>query len=268
MSLLKYRSRLRSIKSLNLILSALQVVTVVRMKRVKEKYSAIQNYLDSAKDVLAGRLNSAACEKKLLIVITSNRGLCGMFNAQAIKKAASFLGDDKETSLVILGRRGMEYFRRNRKILFSNSEIIERPTFRKSADIFKQIFDPKAEVFVAYNSYQSTAVQIPKIYRLYPVPEELNSRMNCSDFILEPNPRDMIDDLFYHYLETRFFQLILDSQMGELAARLMVLKGAVDNSKDLIDDLVISINKARQNVITRDLSEIIGSAEALRRTSR
>ncbi|MCX5726812.1 MAG: F0F1 ATP synthase subunit gamma, partial [Candidatus Saganbacteria bacterium] len=125
-------------------------------------------------------------------------------------------------------------------------------------------FDLNSEIYIAYNTYKSAVVQIPKIYRLYPVPEELETKKEPSDLILEPDAGTLVKELLYHYLEVRFYQIILDSQIGELSARLMVLKGAVDNSRDLIDELNISLNKARQAAITRELMEIISSAEALK----
>ena len=149
-------------------------------------------------------------------------------------------------------------------VILSEHEVVERPSYQRIAAFWQKLLGLNAEIYVAYNSYKSTAVQLPKIYRLYPVPEELEQTTLPADFILEPEPQELTDALLKHYLEARLFQLIIDSQMGELAARLMVLKSAVDNSKDLISNLVISINKMRQASITSDLAEIIGSAEALR----
>lgn len=269
MSLLKLKDRLKTIKSLDSILSALQVVTMVRMRRTKEKHAVAENYLHTAKEVLAGRIEPSSTNKKVMIVITSNRGLCGGFNAQVLAKAGDFAKQNPGISIVTLGKRGGEYFRRNAasrgKLLFSESEIVERPTFDKIALIWERLFSLQTEIYVAYNAYQSTAVQVPKIYRLFPLPQELETKNEPADYILEPTSGELVAALFDHYLKARFFQLILDSQMGELAARLMVLKSAVDNSKELIENLVISINKARQASITRDLAEIIGSAEALRK---
>jgi F-type H+-transporting ATPase subunit gamma len=108
-------------------------------------------------------------------------------------------------------------------------------------------------------------VQVPKIYKLFPVPQEISVDREPLDFILEPNPAELAKELYYHYLEVRFFQILVDSEVGELSARLMIMKEAVDNSKELIDQLKISVNKERQALITRELIEIISSVEALRR---
>ena len=280
MSLLKFRGRLRSIRSLNSILSALQVVTVVRMKRIRERFAVTEEYLKPVKDVLAGRVQPKKLDKKILVVISSNRGLCGGFNTQILAKAKAFLSTHPpspslenrgggvlsvsggEFGIVALGKRAANYFRD--RLVVSEFEALERPTFAKIRALWQKVFELNAEVYVAYNAYKSTAVQAPTIVRLFPVPEELISDKEPADYILEPSAAKLTEELFRHYLEARFYQLVIASQMGELAARLMVLKGAVDNSKDLINDLVISINKLRQTNITRDLAEIIGSAEALR----
>jgi F-type H+-transporting ATPase subunit gamma len=262
MSLLKSRARLRSIRSLNSILSALQVVTVVRMKRIRERFAVTEEYLKPVKDVLAGRVQPKKLDKKVLVVITGNRGLCGNFNSQVLGKAKAFLAKEEGFTVAALGKRAANYFRD--RLVLSEFEVLERPTFGKIKKLWGKIAGLDAEVYVAYNAYKSTAVQVPTIVRLSPVPEELESGQEPSDYILEPGAARLTEALFAHYLEARFYQLIIASQMGELAARLMVLKSAVDNSKDLINSLVISINKLRQTNITRDLAEIIGSAEALR----
>lgn len=280
MSLLKSRARLRSIRSLNSILSALQVVTVVRLKRIRERFAVTEEYLKPVKDVLFGRVQPKKLKKKVLVVITSNRGLCGNFNGQILLKAKNFLLTHPpspslkkrgggmlsvgggEFSVVALGKRAANYFRD--RVVLAEFEVLERPTFAKIQSLWQKISKMEAEVYVAYNAYKSTAAQTPTIYKLFPVPEELASEREPANYLLEPDQARLTSELTAHYLEARFYQLIIVSQMGELAARLMVLKSAVDNSKDLIGDLVITINKLRQTAITRDLAEIIGSAEALR----
>jgi F-type H+-transporting ATPase subunit gamma len=269
MSLLKLRSRHRAIKSLNGVLSALQMVTTVRLQRIKARYAIAQQYLTPAIPALAGRIPDLHLKKKILVVVSSNRGLCGTFNKAVAAEAAKFARQNPGTALAAMGRRGADILRRipefSKRIVFSDTESVEKLDFNRIQAVFSQLIDLESEIYVAYNTYKSTAVQFPKVYKIYPIPEELDIKREPANFILEPNPKELINNLFAHYLKTRFFQIILDSQMGELSARLMVLKGAVDNSKDLITDLQILINKARQATITRELMEIISSAEALRR---
>ena len=191
MSLLKFRGRLRSIRSLNSILAALQVVTVVRMQKVKRKFAVSEEYLKPVKEVLAGRLAPQKLSKKVLIVISSNRGLCGGFNTQILAKAKSFLTKEKGFSVVALGKRAANYFRE--QTVLSEFEVLERPTFSKIQALWRRIHDLNAEIYVAYNAYKSTAVQVPTIYRLYPLPEEFEAAREPANYILEPTESELTD---------------------------------------------------------------------------
>ena len=266
MSLLQLRTRLKTIRSLNSIFSALEVVTVVRTKRVREPFQMMGRYLQPLREVLAGRVGEAATAQKVLVVITSNRGLCGSFNNLVTAKAREFLARNPEAALVFIGRFGaVRLGKLNRKVLFSAPDIAEKTSFARTEELAEKLAGLQAEIFIAYNSYKSAVVQVPKIYRFFPVPEELASKENPAEFILEPTPAEVTAGMFRHYLAVRLFQILLDSQMGELSARLMVLNGAIDTSKELTDTLFIQINKARQGAITKDLLEIVSAAEALRR---
>lgn len=266
MSLLKLKTRQKTIGSLNSIFSALQVVTVVRTQKTKEKYFALDRYLNPLRTVLRGRIKKQETERKILIVVTSNRGLCGSFNAQVASQALKYLRGEQDFSVIVLGKSGAEYIRkRGQKISLTDFEAVEKPTFEKTAELFKKLYEAEAEIHVAYNTYKSALIQTPTIVELTPLPSEFKKTVRKQEFILEPTPQKTLKQLFYHYLEVRFFQIILESQMGELGARFMVLKGAVDTSKELSDKLVLQINKTRQAGITRDLLEIVSAAEALRK---
>lgn len=266
MSLLQLRTRLKTIKSLNSIFEALEVVTVVRTKRVREPYQMMERYLQPMREVLAGRIKEQKVAGKVLVVVTSNRGLCGSFNNQITAKAREFLKQNPGTKLVLIGRFGEGRLRKlSNPVAFADQEIVEKTDPAKVAELWKKLHSLKAEVHVAYNTYKSAVLQVPQLYRLYPVPEELSIKKKPAEFLLEPEPHELIGDLFEHYLTARLFQILFDSQMGELSARLMVLNGAIDTSKDIKDRLFLQINKARQAAITKDLLEIVSTAEALRR---
>jgi|GEM_PF-5461144 F-type H+-transporting ATPase subunit gamma len=272
MSLLKLRSRLRTVKSLNSIFSALQVVTVVRTQRIREKYRAMERYLGPVVGVLRGRgqkgrktWDVGRSGGKVLIVITSNRGLCGNFNKVVVTEAEKFLQANPGTKVVALGKMGGQHLSRQCfKLEQTGHLLVEKPTFDNVAIFFHDLLTTDSEIFVTYNSYKSTAVQIPKTIKLTPVPAELESEQEPVDYLFEPAKATVIPTLYQHYLTAKLFQIILESQMGELGARLMVLKGAVDTSKEMITDIQLSINKARQAAITGDLLEIVSAAEAVR----
>jgi len=264
-SLLQLRTRLRTIRNLNSIFEALEVVTVVRTKKVKEPFQGLERYLAPLREVLKGRVAEQKLADKVLVVITSNRGLCGGFNNQVIGKAREFLARNPGTKLVLLGRFGEARFRKHAvPVAFADHEIVEKTEPALVAELLKKLAGLKSEIYVAYNTYKSSVVQVPQLYRLYPVPAELASEQNPPEILLEPEPEELVEHLFAHFLSVRLFQIMLDSQMGELSARLMVLNGAIDTSKDITNKLTIQINKARQAAITKDLLEIVSTAEALR----
>ncbi|HVN67142.1 MAG TPA: FoF1 ATP synthase subunit gamma [Candidatus Sulfotelmatobacter sp.] len=265
MSLLQLRTRLKTIKSLESIFSALEVVTAVRAKRIRSQYQPMEMYLQPLRRVLAGRVAEKRTGQKVLVVITSNRGLCGAFNYSVVAKAKEFIGREPKAKLALIGRFGQSHLGRSAPVIAAETEIMEKGGFAAAAKFFGRIFSPDAEITVAYNSYRSAIFQVPQLYRLWPVPEELAKKRGPAGYIFEPDERQVTAELQRHYLEVRFFQLLLDSQMGELSARLMVLKGAIDTAKKITDKLFLQINKARQASITKDLLEIVSAAEALRR---
>jgi len=260
-SLLKFRNRLKTVNSLHSIFAALQVVTVVRTKKVKEQYHGMERYLLPMRQVLSGHGSRVTGQegKKVLIVITSNRGLCGNFNKAAVNAALKFLRADPAAKLVVLGKTGIELFgKQGRRADLTDVTAVEKPVFRSAARLFRQIAALGDEVYVAYNAFKSTIVQEPRVDAL----DDLPADTDPADFLLEP--AELPGQLYYHYRESRFFKLVLESQMGELGARFMVLKGAVDTSGDMSRDLKMAINKARQANITRELLEIVSAAEAVR----
>jgi F-type H+-transporting ATPase subunit gamma len=256
-SLLKFRNRLRTVKSLNSIFAALQVVTVVRTKKVREQYHGIGRYLEPIRGVLQGQVASGTGQ--VLVVITANRGLCGNFNKAAVDAAGKFWKVNPAAKVVVLGKTGISLLgKQSGRVALTDHLAVEKPVFRSAARLFQQIYALGRDIHVAYNSFQSTIVQRPLVAALDDLPRE----QATVDYLIEP--AGLADQLYYHYLESRFFKMILESQMGELSARLIVLKGAVDSSDEMARELKTAINKARQANITRELLEIISAAEAVR----
>lgn len=266
MSLVKHRSRLKSISNLNSILSAMQIVTMVRMQRIREKNILIETYLHPIREILGGMVHKKETKQKILVLVSSTRGLCGSFNSELFNKVKEFINKYRNINYIAIGQKSDEFLKRQKlNILFSNYEILGKNNYSNACELFKNIFNGEAELFVAYNSYQSGSYYFPVIRKLYPIPYELINIANEKNILYEPNIDILTENLFYHYLETSFYQIIVNSQISEFTARLMVLKNAVDNSKELIDKLVLNINKTRQSDITKDLSEIIASVQVLMR---
>ena len=268
MSLLKLRGRFRAVKSLDSILNALQMVTAVRTQRARAKLFSVQEYIKPLKNVFWDRGQMTATKGKILVIISSNQGLCGSFSKGVVTKALNYLADKKDYRLVVFGRKGVEGVRMFPamvgKTIFSEYNCVDNCNHLEALKLFRKIYDFNSEIYVAYNVYKSAVTQLPVIKKLHPMADLAPAR-RAEEYILEPEPERLTSALYYHYIEMEFYRILLESKVGELAARLMVLKGAVDNSRDLIGSLTIAINKARQADITSDLIEIISSAEALRR---
>ena len=245
MSLLKLRSRFRSIESLNSILSAMEVVTTVQLQRLKERHAQAEVYLRPIKHVLYGRLEPVQTTGKKVIVLQSAKGLCGGFNEKALQIAAVFQKEHPGTELVQLADEG-------------------KLTYARAAELWRSQFSADQEIYVAYNAYRGSINTTPTIYRLYPFPQDFTPDKKLAEMTLEPTPEKLVERLFTHFLEARFYQLLVNSKLSELTARLMVLNSSVDNSSELIDELRLRINKLRQANITRDLAEVISSAETMR----
>lgn len=264
MTLIKLKSRFKTIQSLNSILSAMQVVAVVRMQRAKEKYARTENYLNSLKNNLRGRFGPETRVNKMMLVMTSNRSLCGDFNQSLVSKVEDYISDKPGFKLMTLGKRGAEFFIRSEASPdYPKEDVMAKLDFKGARGLFSELFAPERELYIAHNRYHGSIKLIPSIYRLYPSPEELQTGL-ASEALLEPTPQRFVSGALRFFLEARFYQLLLNSLMGELTSRLMVLNGAVENSKDLINSLRITINKARQTHITRELAEVVASAEILR----
>jgi F0F1-type ATP synthase gamma subunit len=218
----------------------MQVVTTVRWQRLKGKHQIVQRYLRPMQRVLAGRGGEEGVAlSKILVVLRASRGLCGNFNAAVQDRAEKFVRGNPGTQTIVLGAED-------------------------NRGLFKKIFRRDAEVYVVYNALRGGANFDPRIYRLAPWPEELAEKKAPEEMLLEPAPGELINAMAEHYIEARFYQLLLNSQIGEMMTRLMVLNNAVENSKDLISSLQLSINKMRQAAITQELSEVVSSAETMR----
>ena len=192
MPLLKLKQRLGTVKNLNSIFSALQVVTVVRTKRIREKYAGINRYLVPMREVLQGRLDAKKLDRKILVVITSNRGLCGSFNSALIARALSHYRENPGMELAAIGKFGIDSLKQKGiSPLISDTDAVEKPSAVQTAQVWQRIMGTKSEIYIAYNAYKSTILQQPTVVKLYPVPEELAGSASA-DYLLEPDKATLV----------------------------------------------------------------------------
>lgn len=272
----KLKSRLKTIKNLNSIFNALQVITTARMQKVRAVHNASLNYMGALKDVAGeidlSRFRHPEPEKKTLaIVMSSNRGLCGGFNQGIFYRVNSFMaeqaGSGARTEYIIFGRRAHEHVRSKNGIIrnvFVKDDVDPAQFFVLAKAIIDEFMSGKiSDAWVISNRFKSVMKQEALAHHL--IPAKGSADNDTSNFILEPDPERLGNKLFEMLIGAELFHLYIDSQIGELSARLFTLKGAIENSKELINNLAIDLNKIRQQSITRDLLEIISSSECLNR---
>ena len=259
----------------------MQMISVVKLSRIQVQLSSLRPYalrLENIMHDLAGasKKNLPGYFKKapgeltsLLVLITSDNGLCGMYNQNVINLAQEFLEKNKSTKikLILIGRKGLNYFRaRSKEVL--NSSIGLNGKFNldfcdKVTDELTRLFlsGQVGSVYLAYTCFKNPLIQKPVIEQFLNIPPR---SARPKEFIIEPDLKSILADLVPQYLKIKMQLVLLESFTSEHAARVVSMKTATDNAKELLDGLVLFRNKLRQAGITQDILEIISSAEALR----
>ena len=269
---LKLRRRLRTIKNLNSIFNALQIITTARLQKTREKHRHAQHFLESLttmnQDFDFSRFNkSLKAGKTLAILISSNRGFCGAFNTNLFYRTQNFIRETKrEIEFVAFGRKGLEFLK-VKKYYAASSYLAEDYDFRFFTGILDQVLqrwerEEISETYLIYNHFQTVMRQDAVSNQVLPV--ESGPAHSWNKYIVEPERKAVAEKIFKYRLAAQLYFAYLDSQLGELSSRLFTMKGAIENSKELIDGLVLNINKERQQSVTRELLEIIGATEGLK----
>ncbi|MCK4777939.1 MAG: ATP synthase F1 subunit gamma, partial [Actinomycetia bacterium] len=219
-------------------------------------------------------------KKVAILSITSNRGLCGAFNTNIIKRTENIMEREKsegrDVELLLVGKKGMSYFKFvGAEILKSFPDITDTPTFdnaKEIANLIIKLYEEKKvdTVFLVFNHFKSLMEQRPIEYRVLPIKEEGVTReeegeeKKLFEYIFEPSAEKILFHLLPTYIETLVFRALLESVASEHAARRAAMKAATDNAKEMINLLTLTYNKARQSQITQEITEIVTSAEAIR----
>lgn len=290
-NLKEVRNRITSVNSTQQITSAMKMVSAAKLRRAQDAIVQMRPYANKLREILenlSGSLDSSEgiyskqreVKKVLLVVITSNRGLCGGFNANVSKKALlAARGEFKgaKVSVLNIGKKGGDVFRKltytaalpelgNLNTLFDDLQ------FAKVAPVAERIMKAFADgeydkVLLVYNQFKNAAVQITQLEQFLPVvattQESAKGKGTNTDYLFEPTRSEIVLDLIPRSLKTQLYKALLDSHASEHGARMTAMHKATDNAKDLLRDLRISYNKARQAAITNEILEIVGGAEAL-----
>ena len=280
------RNRITSVKSTMQITSAMKMVSAAKLKRAQDAIIKMRPYAEKLQEILVnltagsedsveGVYSSARPEEKVLVVaVTSNRGLCGGFNAAITKSCVALANGEyasKNLSFLCIGKKGGEFLaNRGFNVIKTEIEVYNDLTFDNVAPIASEVMREFVagnydKVILVYNQFKNAAIQIVQNEQFLPVaPDEAEDVSNSTDYIYEPNKEDIITELIPKSLKTQFYKAILESVAGEHGARMTAMHKATDNAKDLADRLTLEYNKARQAAITTEILEIVGGAEALK----
>ena len=282
------RRRIRSIKNTAQITRAMEMVAASKMRRAQQAVLAARPYADRIRAMLSdlAALTSPAEEvrgfpllqrrpvKRIqLILVTSDRGLAGALNTNVIRRAVDFMTRERSEpiehfDIVAIGRKGRDFLvRYGWPMIAEFTRITDRPSveaIRPIVELAMQDFiSGRVEaVFVVYTHFINTLRQEPRVFQLLPIepPEESGA---ISDYIFEPDPATVLEALLPRFLEMQLYRILLEASASEHSARMVAMRNATQNALDLVAELTLTYNKARQAQITREVSEIAAGANAL-----
>lgn len=292
-SLKEVRIRIASVKSTQQITSAMKMVAASKLRRAQNAILKMRPYASKLKEILqnlSASLESAELspytqqrtpDKVLLIVMSSNRGLCGAFNSNIIKAAVARIAENYpeqfasgNLKLMTIGKKATEYFRkRGYDVVESHDYIFEKLTWDNAVVIAENLMKNFSQhtydrIEIVYNQFKNAAVQVIKVEQLLPVePSSVESAFPSKsqvDYIFEPSREIIVTELIPKSLKIQFYKALLDSSASEFGARMTAMHQATDNATELLKQLNLSYNKARQAAITNEILEIVGGAEALK----
>ena len=283
-NLKEIRNRITSVGSTMQITSAMKMVSAAKLKRAQDAITQMRPYANKLTELLvnlSSSLDSAEggefsserpINNVLLVPITSNRGLCGGFNANIIKQTTALIKDTfagKNVSILSIGKKSSEYFKNNNyNVVSIHDEIYGDLNYESISNISESIMQDYLDlkydkVILVYNQFKNAATQNVMREDYLPVESPNDDNASIGDYIFEPQKKEIIEQLIPKSLKTQLFKAVLDSHASEHGARMTAMHKATDNASELKKDLTLSYNKARQAAITAEILEIVGGAEAL-----
>ena len=289
-SLIDLRRRIRAVKNTQQITKAMKMVAASKLRRAQARIMSARPYAQQMQRVLASvaarvdpsihplltyrehRQNSTT----LVIVVTGDKGLCGSFNTNVIKGAASYIAGSAEAcSLGLVGRKGRDFFgRRGFAVLFEQVGIFQKLRFDDAQTIARTAIDAFISgqvdrVVLVYNEFKSVMTQRVVVDRLLPIArgdveaQEVSPSPNQVDYLYEPSAQGIFNQLLPRYIEAQIYRALLESNAAFFAAQMTAMDTATKNSADMISSLTLYMNKVRQAAITREIIEVVSGAQAL-----
>ena len=290
-NLKEVRTRIASVKSTQQITSAMKMVAASKLRKAQTGILQLRPFAQKQKQMLQ-ELSSGAdsadsgnysLQRKgnrlLLIVFSSNRGLCGAFNTNIIKQVNTIAADygnaakSDDFALITIGRKASEYFKKQGfRILESHDDLYDNLNFDNASVIAEKAMKFYADgqfdkIQFVYHQFRNAVVQrliTEQFLPVEPVAADEKVKATVSEFIFDPSKEEILEELVPQILKTQFYKALLDSYASELGARMTAMSQATDNASELLKDLKLTYNKARQAAITKEILEIVSGAEALK----
>ena len=282
-SLKDIRKRVSSVRNTQQITKAMKAVAAAKLRRAHDAAVEARPYAEKMRELLRN-LSARVSEKShpLLIdreekridvlLVTADRGLCGAYNSNVIRLAENFRADQQEKQITFrfVGRKGSEYFRRREVVAMDNGPV----TWHSSVDdlasaaagqlVGRFLNGDSDAAYIIYSQFRSALSQVPAAARVVPVaPSEVDEEQHLTEYLLEPSISDLLSNLLPKSVEVQVYQAMLEAVAGEHGARMTAMESATNNAGDLISDLTLQMNRARQAAITTALLEMVSTAEAL-----
>ena len=285
-SLIDIRRRVRAVKSTQQITKAMKMVSASKLRRAQERVvnarpyaqkmlrvlNSLASRVDSSAHPLLAQQADPAAGRTLLIVITADKGLAGSFNTNIIKNATQFLNENpaRQAALGLVGRKGRDFFRRRGyDVRYEDVGLFASLKFSHAQAVAKRAIEEFVEgrvssVYLVYNEFRSVMNQRVVIERLLPIARlEDESGAPAVDYLYEPGPDQILNELIPQHVEMQLYRALLESAASEHAARMTAMDAATRNASEMIDALTLYMNKVRQAAITREIIEVVSGAEAL-----
>jgi F-type H+-transporting ATPase subunit gamma len=279
------KGKIGSIKNTQKITSAMEMVAASKMKKAQERMASGRPYAQSMLKVI-GHIANGSLEYRHpyleerevknvgYIVISTDRGLCGGLNTNEFKLVTQKVREHKESDVGVnfaaLGSKACAFFGRfGGNVMAAESGLGDKPSASDVVGIVRVMLNAYDEgkldkIFLVYNDFVNTMTQTPVINQLLPLPKSEDKALKHRwDYIYEPDPKEILEQLMVRYIESQVYQGVVENVASEQAARMVAMKAATDNAGNLIDDLQLVYNKARQAAITQEISEIVGGAAAV-----
>jgi len=283
-NLKEIRNRISSIGSTMQITSAMKMVSAAKLKKAQDAITAMRPYSSKLTELLqnlSATLDSDAggayskqreVSKVLLVVITSNRGLCGGFNSSVIKETTQNIAanyQNVDVDLLTIGKKGNDILSKSYPVIDARNDIFDNLTHEYVAEVAEKIMKLYADgtydkIEIIYNRFKNAATQIPQVEQFLPIKPVEGDTNASADYIFEPSKEKIVLELIPKSLKTQLYKSVRDSFAAEHGARMTAMHKATDNATELRDELKLTYNKARQAAITNEILEIVGGAEALK----